>query len=901
MNTPSSTYRVQLSSAFPFKALKQITAYLEDMNISTVYASPIFQARKGSTHGYDVTDPLKIHKETGTLEELAEIRKDLKSRKMSWLQDIVPNHMAYDSTNIWLYDVLEKGPASEYNGFFDISWKEGKVMAPFLGEDLEDVVHKGELEIRYDKDTFNFYYFDNKYPVSIKSYPQIISIGQNILEKRLSKDSNVYKQLEEIAEGIENASIKEENWQHYKVELHQLFEQDEEVHDAILTATEIISSSRELLLDLLSHQHFQLLHWKNTEKEINYRRFFTINDLLCLKMEDAMVFDRYHQLIGKLCDDEVFNGLRIDHIDGLFDPESYLNNLRKLVGPHQYIIIEKILEWDETLPLQWPIQGTSGYGFLALVNHLFTDINGENAFTQAYQKISPGKPPYEELIYDKKRFVLKERMGGELNNLYALMLELGLLHNDQNKAAWTEALAGFMAGFPVYRIYPKTFPLSNRQTDIIEEAYKIASNKLPSLRKQLEYLRSIYCGHSDKPDTSALYFLQRCQQFTGPLAAKGVEDTAFYIYNRLISHNEVGDSPHIFGISVSIFHKRMSQRKVHFPLSINATATHDTKRGEDARMRINVLSEMPEEWFDKVHEWRQINEGLRPHPYAPDFNEEYFIYQALIGALPQPEASDESIVQRTRDYMKKVLREAKVHTSWSEPDESYEEAVSGFISAILESNDFKAVFEPFSSKTAFFGAIYSLGQCLIKTTAPGIPDIYQGTELWDLSYVDPDNRRPVDYKRRIQILREIKLNNSNPEYLNELLENIHDGRIKMFTLFKCLNERRHNQEVFDKGEYIPIEVSGKQKDHIIGYARTFHTDWYFMIIPRKIVSICREISFPQGKSVWSDTCISLPKETPQALTNIFTGERFKVSDSLCIDKLLSVFPIAMLKGSHHEV
>ncbi|MBL6447471.1 malto-oligosyltrehalose synthase [Fulvivirga sp. 29W222] len=902
MNIPASTYRVQLSSAFPFKALKKIVAYLDEMNISTIYASPVFQARKGSSHGYDVTNPLKINKEIGTLEELQEISEDLRYRGMSWLQDIVPNHMAYDSSNTWLCDVLENGSASPYYEFFDINWKDQKtgerVMAPFLGEALEDVVQKGELTIRYDKDTFNFYYFDNRYPVSIKSYPQIISIIQSIIEKRLSRHNRTYNHLEDIAKGIENTSSNVSNWQQYKVELHQLFEQDEELRDSVITATEIISSSRELLLELLSHQHFQLLYSKNTEKEINYRRFFTINDLICLKMEETEVFDTYHQLIKKLCHNELFNGLRIDHIDGLFDPETYLNRLRKLVGPKQYIIIEKILGWEEALPDLWPIQGTSGYGFLALVNQLYTDINGEQKFTNAYQSINPGKESYEKLVYNKKLFILKERMAGELSNLYDLMLQLGFLKPSQKREVWAEALASFIAAFPVYRIYPKTFPLSSRQIDIIEEAYETALTGQPSLRKELDYIRNIFYGNSDQPVASALCFLQRCQQYTGPLAAKGVEDTIFYIYNRLISHNEVGDSPRHFGIVPTTFHKRMIQREKHAPLSINATATHDTKRGEDARMRINTLSEIPDEWFAKVNEWRHLNNSFKSKPGIPDYNEEYFIYQTLIGALPQTEVSKESFEQRTKDYIRKVLREAKVHTNWSEPDEAYEEAVFNFISSILESQGFMASFKPFSRKTAFWGAIHSLGQCLIKTTAPGIPDIYQGTELWDLSYVDPDNRRPVDYDLRVQILRETKENENNPRYFHKLLENMSDGRIKMFTLFRALRERRLNQKVFDFGEYLPLEITGRLKDHVISYARRLHTDWYIVIIPKCIATFCNDLSIPVGVSIWHDTSIMIPKEAPRSLTNIFTGGQLDINAKLYMHEGLSKFPVAMLKGSN---
>ena len=422
-------------------------------------------------------------------------------------------------------------------------------------------------------------------------------------------------------------------------------------------------------------------------------------------MEDEQVFESYHRFILQLCEENLIQGLRIDHIDGLFDPKAYLERLREKLGPDFYIIIEKILEWDEKLPVHWPVEGTSGYGFLATVNQVLTNKNSEDQFFKAYRKVDPEHSDYHDLVYKQKMFILKERMGGEYENLWQLAVDLELLE-EQEDTKLKEALGAFLAGFPVYRIYPEEFPLRKRQRKIIEAAYKNALTHSEALEKELEQIKNVFLGDAGKDKESMLMFLQRCQQFTGPLAAKGVEDTAFYIYNRLISHNEVGDSPHLFGILPATFHERMLQRKRSFPLSINATATHDTKRGEDARMSINVLSELGEEWFVKVKEWRDTNASGKKDANIPDFNEEYFIYQTLIGALPfNRESLTKTFFSVPAITLKKVLREAKVHSSWSEPDEDYEKQVCSFIKSAFTNTDFRASFDAISKKTAFFGSL----------------------------------------------------------------------------------------------------------------------------------------------------------------------------------------------------
>lgn len=896
MKNPTSTYRIQLSGNFTFKHLRQIIPYLHDLGISTVYASPVFQARESSTHGYDVVDPTRVNSEIGTLEEWREISRELKQRNMSWLQDIVPNHMAFASSNLWLMDVFEFGPGSEYYHTFDIDWEypdpqfTGKVMAPFLGDEATKVISGGELKIDANEHGLSLGYFEHQYPLSARSYPLILKeVFSGIEEPPLQ---------EKLQQFIQQDSTAVKEWQRQKEALWPLLKKDGAA-TILEEAVENINASPAKLSEILEQQYFRFVHWQATESRINYRRFFTINDLICLRMEDQKVFDQYHAFIVSLCEEGLIDGLRIDHIDGLFDPQDYLEKLNKLVGEDRYTIIEKILEWNEDLPLHWPMHGTSGYGFLATVSQLFTRPESESDFTNAYSGITTNLTGYHDLVYEKKKFILEKRMGGELQNLYRIMEQRELLpeKNESSKARWLEALSAFLSAFPVYRIYFREFPIIPHERELLEYAYEIALDKQPTLREELSHLLILFVGEHAKSEDEQ-YFVQRCQQFTGPLAAKGVEDTSFYIYNRLISHNEVGDTPANFGISTKDFHERMLYRKDHFPFSINTTATHDTKRGEDARMRINALSEHPDEWFGLVEQWNQANAPLKRKKNVPDDNEEYFIYQALIGAWPVDNRVNEEFIQRTLDYLQKVLREAKVHSNWSQPDERYEETVYAFIRAILKNEDFRNSFDPFVEKMTLYGAIYSLGQCVLKASAPGVPDVYQGTELWDLSYVDPDNRRPVDYALRSQYLGSFLSDMVLPA---GMLKNFRNGKLKMYVLQRTLQLRRDFNEIFDEGEYLPVTVSPEYKEQVVAYIRRRNDKWVMVAVPCQVASLAYNDGFPIGEPYWKNAFLSLPDGAPSQWKSIYTGEETKGDHQLLLKDVFAHLPVGILTNFADEI
>lgn len=875
MKNPISTYRVQLSPEYTLEDLNEILDYLEKLGISTIYSAPIFQAREGSTHGYDITNPFQLNKEIGKLAIFRKIRDRLQQKKMTWLQDIVPNHMAFDGDNLWLQDIFELGPESVHYNSFDINWEQsGKVMAPFLGSPLEEVISNKELQLKVSKKGFSFKYFDHEYPAAARSYAQIL------------------QGLDKWQQRFNDFSVKKEAWEELKEFLAREYDKDADFRNHLNKRVLEINASQDKLKELLDKQFFLPAHWKETETHINYRRFFTINDLICLRMEDEQVFNNYHRFILQLCEENLIQGLRIDHIDGLYDPKAYLERLREKLGPNFYIIIEKILEWDEKLPVHWPVQGTSGYGFLATVNQVLTNEKSEDHFFKAYQNFKPEHPNYHDLVYHQKMFILKERMGGEYENLWQMAVDLQLIEDPDNPQA-KEALGSFLAGFPVYRIYPEEFPLRKRQKKIIEAAYQNAVSYAPTLENELQEFKNVFLGEAGKDRDNMLQFLQRCQQFTGPLAAKGVEDTSFYIFNELISHNEVGDSPEVFGLSVQGFHDRMQLRMEDFPLSINATATHDTKRGEDSRMRINVLSEIGEEWFEKVKTWKKIGLNLRKEENLPDSNEEYFIFQMLVGAWPFDDNPGEEFIERSTAYLEKVLREAKVNSSWAKPNKDYEEQVFSFLKNLINDDEFRNSFGSFHKKIAAYGAIKSLTQSLLKITAPGIPDIYQGTELWDLSYVDPDNRRPVNYDLRKQYLEEI--NSITPDIIQQQLQSLkqdfHTGKIKMFCLHKALKARKQFRETFDEGAYVPLEVTGEGSGDILAFARVKGEKAAIVVVPVMVTGYFTEEL--KLKTLSNELRVIIPEEISGIFKNEFTGEDYSAKD-ISLNAIFTHFPVALL-------
>lgn len=896
MHIPSSTYRIQFHKDFNFSDFSLLIPYLHDLGIQTIYAAPITKSTKGSMHGYDVVDPHVIDPEIGTLEELKEISKELKSRNMFWLQDIVPNHMAYSFENKRLMDVMERGRESEYYNYFDIDWNhhvphlQGKLMVPFLGKELEQCLEKNDIQLSFTRHGFLLKYYDSFYPVSSLTYPFLIEHLKGRRESPL-----VLEKLNEYGSQITSGSSLMD-FLAFKNEWNKSCFSNPVIREGFERIVKEINATTEEIHKLLDYQFYIFTYWKHTEFEINYRRFFTVNSLICLRMERDEVFEEYHRFIHEMVSSGLIQGVRIDHIDGLNDPSGYLKKLRKLLGQDCYIIAEKILELKEDIPEKWPLEGTSGYEFLSYVNQLFTDRHGSEVLVDYYYKLISDIPTYDNIVLENKKLILERHMAGEFDNLveyfFALQLQ-GVFQKEQIR----KALASLMLSLPVYRIYPDKLPLSGTDRELMEEAFSRALSIDPDSEIILQYLESL-CNEAkppDIPERNSILFLRRLMQFTGPLTAKGVEDTTFYIYNPLISHVEVGDAPSTLGIPLREFHGKMIRRQRMNPLSLNATATHDTKRGEDARIRLNVISTDPERWIQMVEEWFAIN---KPHrsvvdgKEAPSKNDEYFIYQSVIGGFPEDLKSNEDWVGRLKEYMVKVVREAKAISNWESPHSEYETACSDFIESILATDSvFLKSCTPYMKEIISISLPYSIGQVVVKITAPGIPDIYQGCELWDLSYVDPDNRRPVDYGLRQKFLQEIlQFKDHSWEKLHAyLLENQESGILKQFAMLKLLQLRNRFSGVFEKGVYLPLTLMGSGT-LALGYARYFENNWCIVVIP-----FVPGIKNKESSSESGDIFISLPANSPEEWQNIFTGERLIISDNrILLKELLSKFPVAVL-------
>ena len=649
-----------------------------------------------------------------------------------------------------------------------------------------------------------------------------------------------------------------------------------------------VNADEEKLLNLLSNQHYVFTHWKQTEKQINYRRFFTINQLICLRMEDENVFSEYHSFLHSLYKSNLIQGFRIDHIDGLRDPAQYIRRLRNLFGDACYIIAEKILEAREVLPRDWLLQGTSGYEFLAQINQLFTDKKGARHLLDFYRTLVPSLPPYKQLVTQNKKMMLEGYMEGEWNNLVDYFIELGL-QGDLTRPGLKQALGSIMISLPIYRIYPEQIPLEGNDLSILNETFNIISQSQSPVEKEQEYIYTLFTAPDDKiPKANILLFLQRLMQFTGPLMAKGVEDTTFYIYNPLISHDEVGDSPSTLGMTINEFHRRMSTRRESSPNSLNATATHDTKRGEDVRIRLSVLSEIPDKWEDHVRRWR----GANTTKQRPDINDEYFIYQSIVGGFPEDLQATEAWIKRLKEYLVKVVREAKVKSTWEFPNENYETICTDFVEHIFAGeNNFLPDILPFVENVIDIAHYNALGQLLIKITAPGIPDVYQGCELWDLSYVDPDNRRPVDFETRKKYLSDLfqKENEGCESLLSFVKEHRRAGMEKLYVAWRALNFRRSHDDIFNLGEYLPLQFSRGDSLACV-FARHVNEQWVLVIIPLGLER--RGIQNP--KEGWTSESIILGPNLPSHWINIFTGKEIDAPGELSLIEALGQFPVALL-------
>ncbi|MDI3322321.1 malto-oligosyltrehalose synthase [Pinibacter sp. MAH-24] len=883
---PSSTYRIQFNKNFTFKNLDQIIDYLEALGISTIYASPIFKAMNGSDHGYDVVNPHIINDEIGTIDELRTLSKKLKEKGFSWIQDIVPNHMSVIDTNYRLWDVLERGRTSGYGNYFDIDWDHpqlrDRVMLPFLEANLQNCIRENKVRLRFAENGFEICYYENHYPVKPDSYDLLLS-KCDLLREAYEDDLQKY---------LASKNADYQSWQKIKKQfVEKLSKSKNKIEDGVNR----INENNELLLQLANDQYYKLEWYGEADRIMNYRRFFTVNSLICVRIEEEQVFNDYHQLIKQLYDEGLIQGLRIDHIDGLKDPAEYIRRLKKLLGKDCYIIVEKILEIKEQLPESFDLEGTSGYEFLSYINQVLTDMNGAEKLLTFYHQHAPDFQNYYDIVFDRKFSFLEKYMHGEWDNLFRLLLSLNIIENKSIKQEELhQALGTFMAAFPVYRVYIDQFPVDDISREIVNKAFEDAENRAGHLKAAFQLLKKLFNDGGDK-QTKRLQFIQRLMQFTGPLAAKGVEDTTFYLYNPLISHNEVGDLPCVLGIPVSGFHEKMQQRHRANPLSLNSTSTHDTKRGEDARARINVLSELTNEWVALVTRWQQINAAFKKRVkdvMAPVFNDEYFLYQSIVGGFPEDLNTSNESKDRLKWFYTKALRESKFFSTPSRPDDDYEKACMEFIDALFDpSHAFLSGMVPFVRKVKSYAEIYSLSQVVIKSTAPGIPDFYQGSELWDLSYVDPDNRRQVNYDLRKSLMNELLQNEK--QSLEDVLcwsqNKLLVGGQKMFTTRTILQYRKANNELFIEGDYIPLEIEeGKRK--VIAYARRKDDKWVLIVIPTGLVAV--------QKTGWEGINIIIPTGTPKHWRNIFTGETITTNGELQLKEIFNQFPVAVFENYH---
>jgi (1->4)-alpha-D-glucan 1-alpha-D-glucosylmutase len=972
---PLSTYRLQFNAGFRFQDAQQLAGYLHALGISHVYFSPILKARPGSVHGYDIADHNELNPEIGSYQELQDFIRELRNYGIGRILDLVPNHMGIGpGMNPWWWDVLSNGRTSEFAEFFDIDWNpikqelHNKVLLPILGGQYGGELESGRLRLVSGENDFHIEYYDRNLPLDPQTIPLIYDpVADELQETELRNVLTGLRNLppHSITDG-ETVRQRRRNISLLTSALHAMIRDVSEVGRITAKALEIVNGragdphSFDALHRLLEAQVYRLAHWRVSGDEINYRRFFDINDLVGLRMENPRVFAATHTLLRKLLAEDIIQGIRIDHADGLFNPKQYLirvqmlyaasqcagavpkpplaengieAEVQQIFGQHDwmnrhaplYAIVEKILEPGEDLPEEWPVDGTSGYDFTTLVNGIFIDQRNERSFTNLYHRFTGASANVDDLIYNSKKLIMHASLASEVNVLAHMLDELSVTDRyarDFTRKALGDVIRETIACFPVYRTYiDERGQTTDRDRAHIHEAIVRAKRRNPDKSPAgFDFLRDILLLKSrDLQDDPAvyrkmLYITLKFQQLTGPVMAKGLEDTASYVYNRFVSVNEVGGSPKQFGGSVNEFHAGNQKRANRWPYSMLATSTHDTKRSEDVRARLNVLSEMPKLWSSQVFKWRKTNrtrKRMMPDGRnVPDLNEEYLLYQTLAGTWPSDfdsEPARQQYIDRIKQYMMKAVHEAKVNLSWINDDPAYGEALQLFIEKILSPgtvsrpNAFLEQFTAFMPPVMFFGAINSLAQRLLMITAPGNPDIYQGMELWEHSLVDPDNRRPVDYQLRRRLLASLDRRSESGNWLglsHELLENYADGRIKMWVTMQALRFRREHSKLFHIGKYTPLAASGSKRDHVIAFARENHRQIAVVAVPRLSYQLAGSAVRPPIGQLWEETEIPAPAKSPEYLENVLTGEKIRVTPyrTLLCREVFGHFPVALLAG-----
>ena len=967
---PSATYRLQFNREFGFRAALEVVDYLHALGISDCYASPLLQARPNSTHGYDICAFNRINPALGTTEGFDRFSGRLQELEMGLLLDMVPNHMGADPSNAWWADVLEKGRESRYAKWFDINWEpaapdlHNKVLLPVLEDSYARVLEAGKLQVVWEHGRLALKYHDRRFPLSSASCARILDeLTKNnpgfVRESAGAKKSRRLPGFAPRAELPADFDFSALNEQFGAlVERSPTLRAESKLLFRRLNGRPWEPDTFNELHALMREQHYRLADWRVGPEEINYRRFFDITELVSLRMELPEVFEATHALVLGLLNEGKVTGLRIDHPDGLWDPKQYFERLQMRAnagaspavspdrgtprsrgqtlptGPHEcgvpaelYVVVEKILSPGEELPRDWPVGGTTGYDFLNQVNGLFVDSRNSRAFDAIYQGFTGRAWDLKSVVEHSKKQVLLTSFRSELATLTQRLKRLAeesRYGQDLTFRELRQALIEVIAAFPVYRTYvdekcetvPPEEELQIREA--LTRARAAGAALDPAAFDFIENLLLLHPPADLEADERSRWrrFVLRLQQLTGPVMAKGLEDTAFYNFNRLVSLNEVGGDPSKFGNETNSFHSHNIAKAQLWPHSLLATSTHDTKRGEDARARINVLSEMPERWREAVTRWKLFNEGRKSlvnNQPVPDSNDEYSFYQNLVGAWTPKAETKEGLAhlrERLRDYMLKAIREAKAHTSWTNPNTAYEEATALFTERALSDsvdNRFLTEFKTFERSVDFFGKLNSLSQTLLKMTSPGVPDFYQGSELWDFNLVDPDNRRPVDYSIRRQLLADLHQRfgqgvGNIDSLLEQLLQTTDTGQIKLYLIWRTLQFRLSQRELFERGAYIPLTVSGAKADHLCAFARSLGECSFLVMVPRLVFGLTRGVErFPLGEELWQDTYISLPAPGRQEnFRNVLTGEIHSVSGAgniLQLSKVFARFPVALMERS----
>jgi (1->4)-alpha-D-glucan 1-alpha-D-glucosylmutase len=943
--TPRCTYRLQFNRQFTFVQARELAPYLEALGVSDAYASPYFQARAESLHGYDITDHNKLNAAIGSREEYDAWIQELHAHDLGQVLDFVPNHMGIgESLNTWWQDVLENGPSSPYAKYFDIDWRplkadlHDKVLLPILGDQYGRVLERCELKVHFEAGSFFLCYYNHELPIAPGTYRHILQVALENLSE--FKTEEFYAEFQSILTALdylprrtesdpEKIAERAREKEIIKRRLERRCEEAPQVQQAIEKAlTEINGTpgdprSFDKLDELLNAQAYRLAFWRVAAEEINYRRFFDINDLAAIRMELPEVFEATHQLLLELVRSGAVTGLRIDHPDGLYLPREYFEKLQKRCaeaigiplppdGRAIYMVVEKILTGDEPLSKDWPIHGTTGYDFANQVTQLLVDETAETAITTTFRRFIGHSMHFGHLVYAKKRQVMRLALANDVNvlgNMVDRLSEQNRWFRDFTLQALSMAVRETIACFPVYRTYVESDrPVSDEDRQVIERAIAAAKRRNPGIEESVfNFLRDILLlRFPENLDETAheehAHFVLKFQQCTGPIMAKGVEDTLFYIFNRLAALNEVGGEPQQFGSGVRGFHQRNEQRQRDWPASLLATSTHDTKRSEDTRARMIAISEIPQMWRQFIQRARTLNRRFKTKiddVEAPDANEEYLLYQTLLGTWPvdasgaAERSAPPEYIERIQAYMDKALNEAKVNTSWIQPNAPWLGAVRDFVAKILQpsgKNRFLPMLHPMVQEIARLGAINSLTQALLKFTCPGVPDIYQGNEIWDFSLVDPDNRRPVDYKLRHDMLE--ALANADP---GQLMQQWPDGRIKMFLTQRLLRFRREHPDLFRNGDYRPLEVSGAFTDCAISFTREFGDRQMVVVTPRLV----SRVGFPPLAEKWQDTAVELPETfAAKGWRDIFTGSDLRCENRrLPLSDVFRSLPFAVLTNA----